>query len=149
MSLKKSNRPLLSPPISVGSCRHNDHCVLFTGTKGQHAVHYWSLFDNKILRKFRGHSDAVTGMSMSPADDMFLTASKDRSVRLWNVQQAGCVGQMELPTQVEGHPSVVFDSTGMVFAVIAAMAGKQGHVRCLRGSVFQSKDIFPGSPLRA
>ena len=85
---------------------------------------------------------------MSPADDMFLTASKDRSVRLWNVQQAGCVGQMELPTQVEGDPSVVFDSTGMVFAVIAAMAGKQGHVRCLRGSVFQSKDIFQG-PLRA
>lgn len=59
---------------------------------------------------------------------MFLTSSKDRTVRLWNVQQAGCVGQMDLPSQAEGEPHVVFDSTGMVFAVTAAMAGKQGNV---------------------
>lgn len=65
---------------------------------------------------------------MSPADDMFLTASKDRTVRLWNVQQAGCVGQMDLPSQSEGDPHVVFDCTGMVFAVTAAMVGKQGNV---------------------
>ena len=111
------------------SYRHHDHCVLFTGTKGQqHAIHYWSLYDNKLLRKFRGHSDKVVEVSMSPADDMFLTASKDRTVRLWNVQQAGCVGQMDLPYESEGDPHVVFDSTGMVFAVMAGMAGKQGNV---------------------
>lgn len=65
---------------------------------------------------------------MSPADDTFLTASKDRTVRLWNVQQAGCLAQMNLPVESEGDPHVVFDSTGMVFAVMAGMAGKQGHV---------------------
>jgi COMPASS component SWD2 len=102
--------------------------VLFTGTKGQHAIHYWSLYDNKILRKFRGHSDKIVDVSISPADDMFLTASKDRTVRLWNVQQAGCVGQMDLPSQSEGEPHIAFDQTGMVFAVTVAMAGKQGNV---------------------
>eukprot|EP00934_Nitzschia_sp_Nitz4_P002512 Nitzschia sp. Nitz4//scaffold41_size133979//68809//69976//NITZ4_003351-RA/size133979-processed-gene-0.254-mRNA-1//-1//CDS//3329551482//2502//frame0 len=113
--------------ISKVSRTHHDECVLFTGTKGQHAIHYWSLHDNKILRKFRGHSDKVLDLSMSPADDMFLTASSDRTVRLWNVQQAGCVAQMELPPTSEGDPRVVFDSTGMVFAVTVGMAGKQGN----------------------
>ena len=65
---------------------------------------------------------------MSPADDTFLTASRDRTVRLWNLQQAGCVGKMDLPGESEGDPLVAFDSTGMVFAVTAAMAGKQGNV---------------------
>ncbi len=65
---------------------------------------------------------------MCPADDTFLTASKDRTVRLWNVQQAGCIGQMDLPIDSEGDPHVVFDSTGMVFAVTVSMAGKQGNV---------------------
>jgi WD40 repeat protein len=116
--------------IIVYHNRHHDHCVLFTGTKGQHAIHYWSLYDNKILRKFRGHADTIVDVAMSPAEDTFLTASKDRTVRLWNVQQAGCVGQMEIPGMDAsgGDPHVVFDSTGMVFAVTAPMPGKQGNV---------------------
>ena len=65
---------------------------------------------------------------MSPADDMFLTASKDRTVRLWNVQQAGCVGHLDLPNESEGEPHIAFDKTGMVFAVTAAMAGMEGNV---------------------
>lgn len=103
---------------------------MFTGSnKSQHsAVHYWSLYDNKILRKFRGHSDIITDMSMCPGEDLFLTASRDRTVRLWNVQQAGCVAQMELPANTQGQPHVVFDSTGLVFGVTAAMAGGQGNV---------------------
>ena len=126
--------------------RHHDHCVLFTGTKGQqHAIHYWSLYDNKLLRKFRGHSDKVVEVSMSPADDMFLTASKDRTVRLWNVQQAGCVGQMDLPRESEGDPHVVFDSTGMVFAVMAGMAGKQGNVSARKWRSRCRRELQPNS----
>ena len=67
-------------------------------------------------------------MSMSPSDDMFLTASKDRTVRLWNVQQAGGLAKMDLPNQTEGTPHAVFDSTGMVFAVMAQMTMNQGSV---------------------
>ena len=106
--------------------------MLIAGGKGapanQNAVHYWSLYDNKILRKFRGHSGVVTDISMCPSEDMFLTASKDRTARLWDVQQAGCVAQMTLPSNTEGQPHCVFDSTGMVFAIMAGMTGGQGNV---------------------
>ena len=51
------------------------------------------------------------------------------SNRLWDVGQAGCVAQMELPANAEGTPHAVFDSTGLVFAVTAAMAAGEGNVR--------------------
>ena len=78
-------------------------------------------------RKFRGHSQPIHDISLCPIDDFFLTSSKDRSVRLWNIQQAGCIGQCELPTDTtEGPPNVVFDSTGMVFAIMAQQSGSGG-----------------------
>jgi COMPASS component SWD2 len=93
----------------------------------RNAISYWSLHDNKILRKFRGHQDKVTTISMSPADDSFLTSSLDRTVRLWDVQQAGCVAELKLPTETSGGPIACFDRTGLVFGVGAMMADGQGH----------------------
>jgi COMPASS component SWD2 len=118
----------------VANRRHHDHCILFAGkgsptqSVGQrHAVNYWSLYDNKILRKFRGHTDKVTCISMCPSDDSFLTSSLDRTVRLWTAGVAGCVAEMKLPEETERDPLAVFDSTGLVFAVTAAMRGRAGH----------------------
>jgi COMPASS component SWD2 len=113
---------------------HHEQNVLFAG-KGsptqpvgqRNAVNYWSLYDNKILRKFRGHTDRVTCISMCPADDSFLTSSLDRTVRLWTAGQAGCVAELKLPEETEKSPLAAFDSTGLVFAVTAAMAGGMGH----------------------
>ena len=123
---------------------HHNQCVLFTGkgdktqTIGQrHAIHYLSLYDNKILRHFRGHSGDVTDVSMSPVDDCFLTCGADRTVRLWNLQLAGSLAEMDLPKvggngsihlDVDGVPHAAFDSTGLVFGVTAPMAAGSGHV---------------------
>ena len=105
--------------------------ILFSG-KGsptqpigqRNAIHYWSLHDNKILRKFRGHTDQITAISMCPADDTFLTSSVDRTVRLWTAGQAGCLSELKLPEQTINSPLVAFDYTGLVFAVTAAMNGE-------------------------
>ena len=113
---------------------HHTNCVLFAG-KGsaliphgqRNAVNYWSLHDNKILRKFRGHQDKVTRISMSPVDDTFLTSSMDRTVRLWNIQQAGGIAELKLPSETIEGPLACFDSTGLVFAVGALMADGKGH----------------------
>lgn len=114
--------------------RHHEKCVLLAG-KGsptqpagqRYAVSYLSIHDNKILRKFKGHSDVVTHISMCPADDTFLTSSKDGSCRLWDAKAAGCLAKLKLPESAVGEPLAVFDSTGLVFAVTAAMAEGQGH----------------------
>lgn len=97
-------------------------------TSPRHAVSYWSLHDNKILRQFRGHNDLVTSIHMCPADDTFLTCSQDRSVRLWNLQQAGGIAELKLPTQeTEGTPMARFDATGLVFAISTAMKENAGN----------------------
>ena len=46
-----------------------------------HNIYYHSLYDNKILRQFRGHAEDVTNISMCPANDQFLSSAKDGSVR--------------------------------------------------------------------
>jgi WD40 repeat protein len=79
------------------------------------------------MRKFKGHSDAVTSISMCPADDTFLSSSRDKTVRLWDVKEAGCLAELKLPDSTVGEPLAVFDSTGLVFAVTAAMSERQGH----------------------
>jgi WD40 repeat protein len=93
----------------------------------RNAVNYLSTYDNKLLRKFRGHADRVTSISMCPADDTFLSSSADRTVRLWNVQAAACLAECKLPSETTGSPVAVFDGTGLVFCVSAKMDTQQGH----------------------
>lgn len=112
--------------ITNTTIRHHQECVL-TAAQKSNDIHYWSLFDNKTLRKFRGHAGPIVDMSLCPVEDTFLTASTDRSIRLWTIEKAGCIARLDLPKETEGTPHVVFDSTGMVFAAMAGMAGGQGH----------------------
>ena len=75
---------------------HHAHCVLFSpgggsigggggigdGVPGRrNDVHYHSVHDNKILRSFGGHSGTIGGISVSPANDNFLSSSVDGTVR--------------------------------------------------------------------
>mmetsp|Transcript_19591 Transcript_19591/g.29673 ORF Transcript_19591/g.29673 Transcript_19591/m.29673 type:complete len:352 (-) Transcript_19591:42-1097(-) len=130
--------------IKLVSSTHHNQSVLFSGGEkdktqnvGQrHALNYLSLHDNKILRQFRGHSGEITDISMNPADDTFLTSSADRTIRLWNLQQAGSLATMDLPRRgpngltidPHGIPSAAFDRTGLVFGVTAPLDANVGHV---------------------
>ena len=69
-------------------------------------------------------------ISLCPTEDLFLSSgSTDKTVRLWNLQQAGCMAKLDLPPQAngQGKPYGVFDSTGMVFCIMAEMAGGEGN----------------------
>jgi len=121
--------------IRLVEATHHNLCVLFSGkgskshpTAQRNAVHYLSMYDNKILRNFRGHSGDVTGISMSPVDDTFVTASEDRTVRLWDLRQAGCLAQLELPPSVGNRALATYDGTGLVFGVTAPLASGDGHL---------------------
>lgn len=62
---------------------------------------------------------------MSPLDDSFLSASLDRTMRLWDLRTNVCQGLMNLPApentkSIAANPGkvlVAYDPAGMVFAV--------------------------------
>ncbi|KAF2596703.1 hypothetical protein F2Q68_00007330 [Brassica cretica] len=81
------------------------------------SLRYLSMYDNRILRYFKGHKDRVVSLCMSPINDSFMSGSLDRSVRLWDLRVNACQGILHL----RGRPAVAYDQQGLVFAI--AMEG--------------------------
>jgi WD40 repeat protein len=51
---------------------------------------------------------------MSPKSDAFLTASEDRTCRLWDLRSAACTGVM----RTGAAPATAWDHQGLVFGVV-------------------------------
>ena len=54
----------------------------------------------------------VVALSMSPVDDMFLSGSMDKTLRLWDLRSPNCQGLMHLTSR----PVAAFDPEGLIFA---------------------------------
>lgn len=46
-----------------------------------YTLRYHSIYDNRYIRYFKGHTGKVTTLCMSPKTDMFLSAAEDKQVR--------------------------------------------------------------------
>lgn len=87
-------------------------CALHGSTKVDNTIRYLSLTDNKYIRYFQGHDDMVTGINVSPMDDMFLSVAVDKTIRLWDLKTHNCIGLMNL----SATPIATFDPEGLLFA---------------------------------
>lgn len=92
---------------------HKSTTILHASTKEDDTVRYHSLHDNKYLQYFKGHRDKVISLEVSPVDDGFMSASMDKTVRLWDLRTPNCRGLLSLPAP----PIVAYDASGLVFAV--------------------------------
>ncbi|XP_074310810.1 protein ANTHESIS POMOTING FACTOR 1 [Silene latifolia] len=86
------------------------------GSNGE-SLRYLSMYDNRCLRYFKGHSERIVSLCMSPINDSFMSGSLDHSVRIWDLRVNACQGILRL----RGRPAVAYDQQGLVFAV--AMEG--------------------------
>jgi len=97
---------------------HHPSSVIFSSRNNpDESLQYLSLYDNRILRYFKGHQHRVTSLCMSPTNDSFMSGSMDHTVRLWDLRVNACQGLLRL----RGKPTVAYDQQGLVFAV--AMEG--------------------------
>ncbi|XP_057834917.1 protein ANTHESIS POMOTING FACTOR 1 [Cryptomeria japonica] len=104
--------------VDLISFTHHPSCVICSSrNSSEELLHYLSLYDNRILRYFKGHHGRVTSLCMSPINDSFMSGSMDHSVRLWDLRVNACQGLLQL----RGRPTVAYDQQGLVFAV--AMEG--------------------------
>ncbi|CAG0917629.1 unnamed protein product [Notodromas monacha] len=86
--------------------------AIYASTKIDDTLRYLSLVDNKYIRYFKGHGKRVCGLHMSPRDGCFLSASLDRTVRLWDLRNNNAVHTL----QINGRPFVSYDPEGAIFA---------------------------------
>merc|ERR1712205_244131 len=86
-----------------------------------HALRYLSLHDNQYLQYFYGHVQKVTSLDMAPMNDLFMSSSEDRSVRLWDLRKNKSVDVIATGP----HPVAAYDRQGLVFAV----GGPGGNVK--------------------
>ncbi|VDN57428.1 unnamed protein product [Dracunculus medinensis] len=91
---------------------HNTSNAIHCSTKVDDVIRYLSLHDNKYIRYFPGHQKKVVTLCMSPLDDMFLSGSLDKTIRLWDLRMQSCQGLMHVPSR----PVATFDPEGLIFA---------------------------------
>ncbi|GAX80271.1 hypothetical protein CEUSTIGMA_g7709.t1 [Chlamydomonas eustigma] len=77
--------------------------LLIAGQKG--VVRLVDCGSESLVHTFMGHGNSINDISVLPQNlDLFLTASKDESVRLWNIKTKTCVLIM---SGVNGHKNEV------------------------------------------
>ncbi|KAI1699589.1 WD repeat-containing protein 82 [Ditylenchus destructor] len=109
---------------SINSKKYGSDLVHFTHT-GKEVIHASTKVDNtirllnveekKYLMYFREHTGKVTSIVPYPFSPVFLSASLDDTVRLWDTRTKKCQGLMTLPPN--SNPIVAFDPEGRVFSV--------------------------------
>lgn len=82
---------------------------------------YWCLHNNEVLYSFLGHSDLITDITINPINDLFLTTSRDKTSRLWDLskRQCACIFQ--------DSNFATFDDTGKVVASVSFESDKQAN----------------------
>ncbi len=79
---------------------------------------YWCLHNNEILFSFLGHSDLIIDISMNPTNDLFLTTSRDKTSRLWDLSKRQCV------CIFQDSNFASFDDSGKVIASVCSESDK-------------------------
>lgn len=59
--------------------------TLATGGGWDHTVHLWDVNTGTLRTGMKGHTDKIRDMAFSPDSTRLITASRDRTMRLWNV----------------------------------------------------------------
>ncbi|XP_058071273.1 peroxisome biogenesis protein 7-like [Magnolia sinica] len=53
-------------------------------------VFLWNVNSSNPIKRFKEHISRITSVDFNPTDDTFITASWDKTVRLWNVGEENC-----------------------------------------------------------
>jgi COMPASS component SWD2 len=74
---------------------HHHTSIIYTSTKVDDGIRYLSMHDNSFIRYFKGHAGRVTSLSMSPSNDVFLSASLDNTAKLWDCKSPSNQSQLD------------------------------------------------------
>jgi COMPASS component SWD2 len=104
--------------VNIVRFTHHANTVLTASnnSNGNDDIRYLSLHDNRYLRYFKGHTNKVVSIEVSPVDDCVLSGSIDKTVRLWDTRTNLCQGLLRCDTSRSAGPIVSYDPSGVIFA---------------------------------
>lgn len=111
----KHAKELKSQKYGVHLARFSHHAqsIIYASTKVDDTIRFLSTHDNSYIRYFKGHTDTVTSIALSPSDDTFLSCSKDSTVRLWNLSSNNYQGMLK----INGASLATYDPSATVIAI--------------------------------
>lgn len=119
---------------------HHELSILHGGNDNN--IRYLSLYDNKYLRVFRGHEDAVTCVSMCPSNDAFASCSLDGKMAVWDLGSSSKVAVLDFGTpDLNSPPRAAYSPDGLVLAVSAGRKVRLYDSRGYQNGPFAHFDI--------
>ncbi|KAF6201823.1 hypothetical protein GE061_004218 [Apolygus lucorum] len=83
---KKGKCTNLVNPYQVLTVCFNDTAEQVFSSGLDNEIKIWDLRSNSVVNRLRGHTDTVTGMSLSTDGSYLLTNSMDNTLRIWDVR---------------------------------------------------------------
>ena len=116
---KKRSDKLMSVKYGLRNvtCVRSSHHVLHSSRptpEKSDIIRYWSLHQNSYVRYFELHRQPVTSICVAPDSDEFMSASRDRTVIVWDLRKKGAVA---LLPETETTPYAAYDHQGLVAAI--------------------------------
>ena len=78
-------------------------------------VNVWRCYDWQLLESMTGHKGRINSISIHPTGAMALTASADKTVKLWNLLKCRCASTMKFPEQ---KMVVSWSPSGSTYAIL-------------------------------
>lgn len=101
---------------------HNQKLLALGREKGDAIL--WDLEKDTIVRVISGHQSAITDLDFSPDDSLLLTASRDRTVRLWDVHDT-----RKLPLMLDDHDDWVLAASFVPDGKKIITGSKDNYIR--------------------
>ncbi|XP_061147427.1 uncharacterized protein LOC133162319 isoform X4 [Syngnathus typhle] len=132
------DRPLYSKKYGVDLIRYtfgDPEKVIYSSNKLDDTIRYLSLTNNNFITYFSGHTAKVTALSMSPVDRMFISASLDKTILIWDLRTPHVQGR----TDPLDRPLCSYDPEGVIFgAGVDSKSIKLYDVRAFAKGPFKS-----------
>lgn len=98
------------PPLIRKIGLSPDGRIAVSGTYGQ--MYIWDLRSGKCRHNLYGHGDWITGISITPDGNLAISASSDRTIRVWDLKSGACLAVYQagsiISTLSKVHPSGFF-----------------------------------------
>jgi WD40 repeat protein len=113
-----------APPVRLPGHGGAVHAVVFTAD-GQWAltcaddklVGYWDIARVKMGDVFRGHTDVVESVAISPDEKLALSTGRDRTIRLFNLRTGVLLDSVDLATSTDYGIAAAFAPDSRSFVV--------------------------------